>query len=366
MGPQNTRRPPDKHLSEEELNALVPSSLGGNSTCSADAVREATRHLMGCEDCSRNVSLYRLLSTQQSPSARATPAVTDCPKDEDVDWHEVAAGLWPELKAKQLLLHAAQCGHCGPLLRAALCVDEDPTPEEESFLTQLKKPARPEAVLAPVLRARPGWQIQFARWATPIAALALIVGVFRTRAEHSPHILSGPEFDALAANTYRQQTQGILALDVHAESQQQLNEWFKAKSQLPVVLPSPSSMPPGDEEPRVEGARLLPMNDRQTAAYVAYEMRTGPVGLMVTPDSVAVASGGSVANFKTVSFHYNMVQGYKVVTWSIHGLTYGLVSREGNHTQQSCMVCHSAMRDRDLTHTPTPLHDGKVIQPLEQ
>jgi hypothetical protein len=33
-----------------------------------------------------------------------------------------------------------------------------------------------------------------------------------------------------------------------------------------------------------------------------------------------------------------MVQGYKVVTWSIHGLTYGLVSREGNQTQQSCMV----------------------------
>src|ERR1041385_8369647 len=125
-------------------------------------------------------------------------------------------------------------------------------------------------------------------------------------------------------------------------------------------------MPTGEEDPRVEGARLLPISSQQTAAYVAYEMKTGPVGLMVTPDSVALASGGSVANFKTVSFHYSMVQGYKVVTWSIHGLTYGLVSREGNHTQQSCMVCHSAMRDRDLTHTPTPLHDSKGIQLLEQ
>ncbi len=41
------------------------------------------------------------------------------PKDEDVDWHEVAAGLWPEWKAKKLILHAALCDHCGPLLRAA-------------------------------------------------------------------------------------------------------------------------------------------------------------------------------------------------------------------------------------------------------
>jgi hypothetical protein len=39
----------------------------------------------------------------------------------------------------------------------------------------------------------------------------------------------------------------------------------------------------------------------------------------------------------------------------VNGLTYALVSEEGNDTQKSCMVCHSAMRDRDLSHTPTPL-----------
>jgi hypothetical protein len=77
---------------------------------------------------------------------------------------------------------------------------------------------------------------------------------------------------------------------------------------------------------------------------------------MVAPDSVAVASGGVVADFKKVSFHYGMIEGYKVVTWSQHGLTYALVSHEGVSTQQSCMVCHSAMRDRDLSRTPTPLH----------
>jgi len=48
---------------------------------------------------------------------KALPRGVECP--EDVDWNEVAAGHWPELKATQLMMRAALCEHCGPLLRAA-------------------------------------------------------------------------------------------------------------------------------------------------------------------------------------------------------------------------------------------------------
>ena len=74
----------------------------------------------------------------------AAPRGDDCPKDQDVDWHEVAVGLWPEMKARQLILHAAICDHCGPLLRAATSVDDDPTPQEEKLLAILKAPSRPD------------------------------------------------------------------------------------------------------------------------------------------------------------------------------------------------------------------------------
>jgi hypothetical protein len=86
------------------------------------------------------------------------------------------------------------------------------------------------------------------------------------------------------------------------------------------------------------------------------------VSLLVTPDSVAAASGGVTVDYKKVSFHYRMVAGYKVVTWSLHGRTYALVSHEGNTTQRSCMVCHSAMGDRDLTQTTTPLAE-RIARP---
>jgi anti-sigma factor RsiW len=323
---------------------------------SADAIREAERHVRSCADCQSKVSKYRRFVNRFSNLAvsQATPPRTDCPRDEDVDWQEVAAGIWPEVKTRQLIMHAALCEHCGPRLRAATFVDDDPAPEEEKLLAELKVPSRPDPVLpfGPPSRTRR----QFVKWLIPVAALAVIVAVVGTRPPSSRAALSGSEFAELAVNTHRQFTQGTLALAVHSDSQQTLNEWFKTGSKFPLALPA-SPAAPGEERPyRLQGARMVQVSG-ETAAYIAYQMQTGPAGLMVTPDSVAVASGGVQVAFKKVTFHYGRLQGYKVVSWSIHGLTYALVSQEGNRTQQSCMVCHSAMRDRDLSETPTPLRE---------
>jgi anti-sigma factor RsiW len=198
----------------------------------------------------------------------------------------------------------------------------------------------------------------------PATVLVLIVAVVSTIPRSSPTLLSGPEYAKFAVNTHKQHAQGSLALDVRSDSQQTINEWFKTNSKFSLALPaSPEVL--GEERPySLEGARLLQFGGK-TAAYIAYQMQTGPVSLMVTPDSVAVASGGVEVNFKKVSFHYGMVEGYKVVSWSLHGLTFALVSQEGNSTQRSCMVCHSALRDRDLSQTPTPLGaERNAVEPV--
>lgn len=371
-------RPFDKHIDNEELNALVPSFLATAGPemrgLSRDAVRKAERHVASCPDCSTKVSKYWQLVNRSSRLAApgaAHPGV-DCPRDQDVDWHEVAAGLWPELKATQLIMHAALCDHCGPLLRAATSVHDDPTPQEENLLADLKVPSSP-AVTAkqkPIPAdplPPPAWR-QLLQWKmfVPAIALLVIVGVLGTRSPSSQAPLSDPKFAEFAVSTHRQHAQGSLALDVRSDSQQTLNEWFEAKSRFHLALPA-SPAAPGEERPyRLEGARFVQVGDK-TAAYIAYQMQTGPVSLIVTPDSVAVASGGVEVDFKKVSFHYRTVEAYKVVTWSVHGLTYALVSQEGNSTQRSCMVCHSAMRDRDLSQTPTPLRlQEDPVQPVWQ
>jgi anti-sigma factor RsiW len=369
-------RPFDKHIDNKELDALVPTSseTGQELHEPSPDVREAERHLETCGDCSRKVSRYRQLVNRLSNVvvSEAAPPEVDCPEDDDVDWHEVAAGLWPEPVATQLIMHAALCDHCGPQLRAATSVDDDPTPQEEKLLAQLKAPSRPvvQATREPIPLdpgPPPVWR-RFLQWKilAPALALILIVGVLSTRPPSSPAPMSGSTFAEFAVRTHRQHAQGSLALDVRSDSQQVLNEWFRAKSQLSLDLPA-SPAAPGEERPyRLEGARLIKVGGK-ASAFIAYQMQTGPVSLIATPDSVAVASGGVAADFKKVSFHYRTVEGYKVVTWSLHGQTYALVSQEGNNTQRSCMVCHSAMRDRDLSQTPTPLGaDRNAAKPVLQ
>ena len=347
-------RPFEKHIDAQELSALVaffPKNEPEAHRFPPDAIREAENHVKSCRDCRGKVSKYRELINRSwnVVVSEVAPPGAGCPQD--VDWHEVAAGLWPELKAKQLILHAALCNHCGPLLRAATSVDDDPGAEEAALLAELRAPSRPISIPPPVPPS-PSTR-SLIRWLVPALALMVIAIVVVTIAPSS-RTFSGQRFAEFAVNTHRQHAEGGLTLDVHSDSQLALNQWLKAKSPFSLALPASPALP-GEERPyRLQGARLVQASGK-TAVYIAYQMQSGPVSLMVAPDSLAVASGGFQVDYKTVSFHYRTVKGFRVVTWSLHGNTYALVSQEGNSSQRSCMVCHSAMRDRDLSQTPVPV-----------
>ena len=350
------RRPLEQHLDSGELDALVPSPGEESRGLPSDA---AKRHVASCAECREKVARYRELVSQLANAAvpKAAAPGSTCPKNDDIDWHDVAAGLWPEFKAAQLIQHAALCDHCGPLLRAAASGD-DTTAEEEELLSGLHAPSRPVSIPAAQEPATRRWPA--IRWLVPAMALFVIAGVLAVQQRSSPTPVSAAGFAELAAHAHRQHAEGKLALDVNSDSQAALNHWFHEK--LPFALALPVSLETaGEHRPnRLEGARLLQISGK-SAAYVAYQTQNEPVSLMIVPDSVARASGGVEVDFSKVSFHYRMVEGFRVVTWSLHGLTYALVSHEGPKTQQSCMVCHSAMKDRDLSSTPPPaLEDGKA------
>jgi len=385
VGFRNLERSFDKHIDNDELNALVPWSAATGQELhglSPEAVHEAERHAQSCVDCSKKVAKYRQIVGGLSNVAvsGAAPPGADCPKG--IDWFDVASGL-PELKARQLIMHAALCDHCGPLLRAATSVDDDPTPQEEKLLAELKAPSRPDLVpervsarveknlewvavaasrpdSTPQHVSRPASPRRSMRWLVPAVAL-MIVAALGMWSLSSRRPLSGAKYAEFAVKTHRQYAQGNLALDLRSDSQQTLNEWLKAKSPFSLALPASPAAAGEDRPYRLEGARLVQVAGKP-GAYIAYRMQTGPASLVVTPDSVAAASGGIQVAYKKVTFYYRMVEGYKVVTWSLRGRTYALVSQEGNNTQRSCMVCHSAMRDRDLSQTPTPLLAQPALQ----
>jgi hypothetical protein len=365
-------RPFGKHIDNQELSALVPSrSETGRAGhgLSSDVVREAQLHVRSCLDCGKKVWKYWLLVNRPSiVTPEVAPPGRDCPKDDDVNWFELAAGLWPEMKAAQLIQHAALCDHCGPMLRAATRMEHYPTPGEQKLVAGL-------TVQAPTSSQSSGsWHLPVwfsTKWLAAAMALIVVAGMLATRSSWSARRLSGQELAEFAVATHRQYAQAGLPLDLRTDSQWALNEWFKTKLQFALALPASASLPGEDRPYLLEGARVVPVGGK-SAAFIAYRMsgattRLASASLTVTPDSVAVASGGVEANFTKVTFHYARLGGYKVVTWSSHGLTYALVSQEDDTTQRSCMVCHSAMGDRDLSNTSTPLRPRReAAEPVWQ
>lgn len=206
---------PDRHLDSEELDALVRPAVSG--ACAPglpeDALREAYRHVESCQECSRKVHVQKSLQDALSrvpAAAKAAPAA-DC--RQNFDWVGLAAGTVPESETKELMKHAAQCDHCGPLLRAAVTtLSDDATPEEETLLANLTS-ARPEwkSKMAQALQAaarpsqgrelRPSWWtglFRFPRPAFALAALALIAGA----AWLGMRILHPPSVEGLLAQAY--------------------------------------------------------------------------------------------------------------------------------------------------------------------
>ncbi len=147
------------------------------------------------------------------------------------------------------------------------------------------------------------------------------------------------EFATMAAETHRRHLLGLLPLEVETESPNQISKWFDGKVPFAIQLPDYHPSAGVDEVYSIKGARLVGF-EQDYAAYVAYTMEQRPLGLVVTSRSVAEASGGVELTSRNLVFHYDNIAGYKVISWSHRGLTYGLVTDLKERAQQSCMVCH--------------------------
>lgn len=185
-------RPFDKHLDNDELDGLVSShipSVKNSGQFYEQAAGEAQRHVDSCEDCSRKLQMHKSVHSEISRIEVPCnePSGRDCVAENE--WLKVAAGLLSEVKAIELMKHAAQCGHCGPLLRSAVAtLSDEPTLGEEKVLASLSC-AQPkwQKDMAQMLRGNgqdsepnvgrvSGWQrfLLWPRLAFPVAALVVV------------------------------------------------------------------------------------------------------------------------------------------------------------------------------------------------
>jgi hypothetical protein len=187
-----------------------------------------------------------------------------------------------------------------------------------------------------------------------ILALALAFGVWRIVALKSDAARHRPsEFALMAVDTHQRHLRDQLPLEISSGQPEQISTWFNGKVPFGVKLPNYQESSGQDKLYYLEGARLVGYR-KDYAAYVAYQMQTRPISLVMTSDSVAQPSGGEEIVSRGITFHYDSIDGLKVITWSDRGLTYALVSDLEERGQQSCIVCHEGTKDKDFIESLKP------------
>lgn len=200
-----------------------------------------------------------------------------------------------------------------------------------------------------------------ARVGTALFALILLIGwglseYMKTRPSPPSH------FAKMAVDTHQRHLRGQLPLEIESDVPEQLSNWFAGKVPFGVKLPNYQESSGQEKLYSLEGARLVGYNDGY-AAYVAYQMQKRPISLVVTSEAAAQPSGGEEIVSKGLKFHYDSIQGLKVITWSDRGLTYALVSDLEERGQQSCIVCHQGTKDQDFIESLKPKQNASGLMP---
>ena len=121
------------HLNTNQIDELLRMMADDKSKedGNRDYFGDAQRHLEDCGECQTRMRAHEQVIARLASLKSNMPGVKGpmCPP-EDV-WVDVAAGIFRQ-DSRNLRSHAAQCDHCGPLLREAYAdFADDPNSEEE-------------------------------------------------------------------------------------------------------------------------------------------------------------------------------------------------------------------------------------------
>ena len=154
-------------------------------------------------------------------------------------------------------------------------------------------------------------------------------------------------FVDMAAQTHRQQLAGQLPLEVRTTSPSEISAWFADRVPFRFRLPTYQEVSGQGQTYELTGGRLVDFKGAH-AAYVSYRMHAQIISLVLTSASSSVAAGGEKIVSKGLTFHAHRRDELQVVTWSVHNLTYALVSAVAVPIGQSCVVCHANAKDKNL------------------
>ena len=279
----------------------------------------------------------------------------------------IDAYLDGELKGAERELLGAHCIHCEtcrsllesrralllavrsarPCVKAPLGLRERVSGILHDDLPELNK-REPAGSMAPAAPER-GWNGLMWPALVYSTLLLLLVGMgtswFLARRE-----ARATRFVQMATQTHQRQLRGSLPIQMQSASAREITAWFGSKLPFSFRLPAYQDDAGDRSQYKIIGASLTSFEGK-SAAYIAYQMRSELISLLVTSAEQAAASGGEITTAKSITFHSVQTGDLDVITWSVHHLTYALVSNVNLPRRQSCVVCHSDPKEHNLLHS---------------
>ena len=151
-------------------------------------------------------------------------------------------------------------------------------------------------------------------------------------------------FVKTAVTTHRGYLNGNRPLGLRSSSPELVTTWFTGKVPFHFRLPNAQSAPNEMPSYRLTGASLVSYRGNPVP-LVIYEKESEKISLLVASSDSAPVAGGDEVRFGDLTFHYRTNDGFKVITWSNHDLSYALVSSVSGSARESCLVCHQNMAD---------------------
>ena len=149
-----------------------------------------------------------------------------------------------------------------------------------------------------------------------------------------------------AVGTHRSYVDGNLPVGIKTSSPDEVTAWIAGKVPFQFKLPSSDLTPQSKPVYRLTGASVVNYKGNP-AALITYATQKENISLLVASSKSAVVAGGDEVRAGNLIFHYCSHQGYKVITWNNHDLSYALVSSVSGSARESCLVCHQNMADHD-------------------
>jgi anti-sigma factor RsiW len=241
--------------------------------------------------------------------------------------------------------HVSSCESCAAIFARELEFLNTLRKSGKLYVAPSELRLKVQQIVTPRSRSRVNWMVAAA---AVLLVLLLPVVVWRVvKKTDQPEKGPAGSFALFAAETHLRHVRGQLPLEVESASPQDISSWFANKVNFKVKLPNYQESSGQEKLYELEGARLVNFQN-DYGAYVAYQMKERPISLVITSTTAVEPSGGEVIAAGELKFHYNAIDGLKVLTWTDRGLTYALVSDLEERGQQSCIVCHQGTKDQDF------------------